>query len=176
MPFLAHLATGAAAKAVTPEANVIGLVVAAEALDLVHLPPISLVVDVPLWATHGLTMAAVWSAVVMLALRLLHRTLRVCLIYGAAVFSHWLLDFIAHPMGAVLADGSPQPADLPLVFADSPLVGLGLYNHSAPLAYAFEFGVTLLGVGVYAWFRRRARAATDPATGPAPTASERTLA
>lgn len=171
MPFLAHLATGAASKWVAPEANVIGLVVAAEALDLPHFPPVSLVVDVPLWVTHGLTMAVVWSAAVALVMRLFRRSPRVCWTYGAVVFSHWVLDVIAHPMGAIMGDGSPQPADLPLAFEGSPLVGLGLYNHSAPLAYALEFGVTALGVAAYLWYRRRARVGADAS----PDAAERAL-
>lgn len=159
MPLLAHLATGAAGKWAAPEANVLGLVVAAEALDLAHFPPVSLIVEVPLWVTHGLLMSAVWSAVVIVVMRTLGKETRVSVVYGLAVFSHWILDFVAHPMGAVMGAGTPLPPDIPLAFPGSPLVGLGLYNHSSVTAYAFEFGVTLVGVGAYVAFRRRQRRA-----------------
>ncbi len=162
MPLIAHLATGMAGKWAAPEANAFGLAVAAEALDLAHFPPVSLFVDVPFWVTHGLLMSAVWSAVVVVVMRTLGKKTRVCVVYGLAVFSHWILDFVAHPMGAIMGNGSPLPPDIPLAFPGSPLVGLGLYNHSSVTAYAFEFGVTLIGVGAYVWFKRRERETALP--------------
>ena len=159
MPLIAHLATGIAGKWAAPKANALGLVVAAEALDLPHFPPVSLLVEVPFWVTHGLLMSLVWSAVVVGVMRLLGKQTRVCVVYGLAVFSHWILDFIAWPMGAVTGDGSPLAANIPLAFPGSPMVGLGLYNHSSVTAYAFELGVTVVGVGAYVRFKRRERAA-----------------
>ena len=162
MPLIAHLATRMAGKWAAPEANALGLVVAAEALDLPHFPPVSLIVEVPFWVTHGLLMSVVWSAVVVGVMRLLGKQTRVCVVYGLAVFSHWILDFIAWPMGAVTGDGSPLTESLPLALSGSPMVGLGLYNHSSVTAYAFELGVTLVGVGAYVWFKRRERADALP--------------
>jgi hypothetical protein len=48
---------------------------------------------------------------------------------GLVVFSHWILDFVSHPMWP-----SVQP-DLPLLFAGSPTVGLGLWrSHGGAIA------------------------------------------
>lgn len=60
------------------------------------------------------------------------------------VFSHWVLDFISHPMGL----GKPLPPDLPLLFEGSPKVGLGLYN-SVAAAVPVELGLFAAGIVVY---------------------------
>lgn len=59
--------------------------------------------------SHGLFMAAVWSLLGFALAFLLSRHLRTGLIIGALVFSHWVLDFISHPMGM----GKKLPPDLP---------------------------------------------------------------
>jgi hypothetical protein len=65
------------------------------------------------------------------------------LIIGALVLSHWVLDFISHPMGM----GKELPPDLPLLFGNSTRVGLGLYN-SLPAALGTEFVPTLTVIGL----------------------------
>jgi membrane-bound metal-dependent hydrolase YbcI (DUF457 family) len=155
MSAIAHVGAGMALKWAAPEDNVVALAIAAEVIDLVYFPPFSLFMKVPLSLTHGLFMAAVWSAVAVAIMFALRKKPRGALVMGLAVYSHWIIDFITHPMGAIMPGGSPQPPDLPLLFSGSPTVGLGLYNHSAVVAYVFEFGVTLLGVGAYVAFKIR---------------------
>ena len=57
-------------------------------------------------------------------------------IVGAAVVSHWGLDLIVH-----------RP-DLPLFPGGGPRLGLGLWN-SLPATLAAEFGLFILGIGLY---------------------------
>ena len=154
MAGLAHVGIGFALKWAAPKAPVVGLVVAAEALDLLMIPLLAAPAGTDtLSITHGLFMAGVWSFAAAIVSALFRRGARTSLVLGAAVFSHWVLDFITHPMGAVFG-GRPAPPDLPLFFASSPRVGLGLYNRSFFLAVAFDLGLTLAGIAAYVAFRR----------------------
>jgi hypothetical protein len=65
-------------------------------------------------------------------------------IIGLLGFSHWVLDFVSHPMGM----GKELPPDLPLLFAGSPKVGLGLYN-SVAAALITDFGLLAVGMAIY---------------------------
>jgi membrane-bound metal-dependent hydrolase YbcI (DUF457 family) len=90
-------------------------------LDLYYMP-----------YTHGLISALLWSLGAMLLYRLLRKgaTARAGLVVAAAVFSHWVLDFIVHT------------PDLPL-YGNSAKVGLGLWNYpwiSFPLEVVVFFG------------------------------------
>jgi hypothetical protein len=153
MAALAHVGIGFAMKWAAPKAPLLGLIIASEALDLLLLPLLLAPRGTDVQSlTHGLFMALVWSASGALVAGLLRCELRVSLVLGAAVFSHWILDFITHPMGAIFG-GQPLPPDLPLFFADSARVGLGLYNHSYALAVAFDLAVTLLGIAAYVAYR-----------------------
>ena len=59
-------------------------------------------------------------------------------------------------MGAVFG-GHPIEPDLPLRFASSPNVGLGLYNYSITTAYIVEYGTIAIGIGVYVFYTLRQR-------------------
>lgn len=62
------------------------------------------------------------------------------------VSSHWALDFIVHP------------PDLPLLFKNSPMVGLGLWTSGPGLAASIVLELVLLGGGLavfLAWRRRK---------------------
>jgi len=154
MAALAHVGVGLALKWAAPKAPVIALVVAAETLDLMMIPLLAAPAGTDAMSlTHGLFMAGTWSILAIILAAMLHSGPRTSLVLGAAVFSHWILDFITHPMGAVFG-GKPLPPDLPLFFAGSPRVGLGLYNFSYPLAVGFDLGVTIAGVAAFIAFRR----------------------
>jgi hypothetical protein len=64
--------------------------------------------------SHGLLMAGVWSAVAAAVAARVYRDRRTGGVIGLVVFSHWLLDFVAHAR------------DPPVLFDGSPRVGLGL--------------------------------------------------
>ena len=67
-------------------------------------------------------MSVIWSVLALGITALITRNRRSSIIVGLVVLSHWVLDFISHPM-------YPETdADLPLLFAGSPKVGLGLWH------------------------------------------------
>jgi hypothetical protein len=92
-------------------------------LDLYYMP-----------FTHSLLAAVLWSLAVAGLFRALapRARARSAAILGAAVFSHWVLDFLVH-----------RP-DLPL-YDDTAKVGLGLWNLPV-LAFLLEAGMLFGGI------------------------------
>jgi hypothetical protein len=95
--------------------------------------------------THGLFMSAALSAAIFMIAAFAYRKARPVLALAAAFFSHWLLDFVSHPMGL----GKQAAPDIYLFFQGSPLVGLGLFN-SVVAALITELGVFAAGIALYA--------------------------
>lgn len=95
-------------------------------LDLYYMP-----------YTHGLLSSFAWAVAAYLAWRLWRRGQGslAALVLAAAVFSHWVLDFLVH-----------RP-DLPL-WGDSAKVGLGLWNYPV-VAFLLEVGLFFGGMMVY---------------------------
>ena len=163
MAALVHVAVGVAFRPLSRKVPVWVLIVATEVLDLMALLLGLIGIEragyIP-WS-HGLAMSVVWSVAFGALSIWIFRNYRTGLLIGLLVFSHWLIDLITHPMGAVFG-GHPSAPDLPLLFGGSPMVGLGLYNYSIVLAYIVEYGTTALGIGVYILYvlkRRRMRKA-----------------
>ena len=96
--------------------------------------------------SHSLITAILWSIVAAIAYRGLCSRLgfaytkSAALIVGVAVFSHWILDLIAHPR------------DLP-IYDNTWKVGFGLWNYRDP-EFALEIG--LLGAGIMLYLLRNA--------------------
>jgi hypothetical protein len=104
-------------------------------LDLYYMP-----------YTHSLIGAAAWSLAAYVVYRLWRRANgRAAVLVGLAVFSHWVLDFVAH-----------RP-DLPL-YDDTAKVGLGLWNLPA-LAFLIE--LLLLFGFLWAFLRTQAARKTS---------------
>ena len=146
-----HIAVGFAAKRVAPKASLGVLLLSATALDTlcgvflltgIERTDPSGVSHIP-WS-HGLLMAVIWSLVGLGLAYLVSRDRRTSVVIGLLVFSHWVLDFISHPMGM----GRELPPDLPLLFGGSAKVGLGLYN-SIPAAIVTDFGLLIGGIIIY---------------------------
>lgn len=170
MAAIAHLGLGFAAKPFAPEINVGFLLIGSEALDLLWygfstvglegMPKPGTPGHPPYW-DHSLLMAVVWSLLFgLLAAAFVRRggrKARVAIVFGLVVFSHWVLDFITHPMTAVMPKGVVDKG-LPLAFGDSPLVGLGLYRTMTGV-WATEIGLTAVGLSVYILTKIRARRA-----------------
>src|SRR5438045_4942639 len=101
--------------------------------------------------SHSLITAIAWSAGAALCYKPLCRWLRytytksAALIVGAAVFSHWVLDFVAHPR------------DLP-IYDDRWKVGLGLWNYRDP---EFALEIALLAGGIILYVARNVIPATQ---------------
>ncbi|MBX7248044.1 MAG: hypothetical protein K1X35_03230 [Caulobacteraceae bacterium] len=152
--FIGHYAVGLAAKSIAPRAPLWTLVGASQFLDLgfstlimtgaesyrvdSSLPGNPFVLNIP-W-THSLLMALVWSAVATGLARAFRMPLKVALVVGAVVFSHWILDFISH-----------RP-DLAFYPGGDPVLGLGFWNLPVP-EMALEVGLLAVGGGI--WVARR---------------------
>ncbi len=149
--FIGHPAAAFAAKRVAPRIGLGTLVAAAIGLDLLWpfftlagiehfridpgntaFTPIDFY-DYP-W-THSMAMALVWSAIAAVVYRLFRKPWRDAIVVGAAVFSHWILDFVTHG------------PDLPL-WPGGPKVGMGLWN-SKPLTISVEGLLFAICLGLY---------------------------
>src|SRR5438105_1219383 len=91
--------------------------------------------------SHSLITALLWSVVAALCYKPLCRwrgygyTKSAALVVGVAVFSHWILDLIAHP------------GDLP-IYDNTAKVGFGLWNYRDP-EFALEIALLALGIVLY---------------------------
>jgi hypothetical protein len=150
--FLGHYAVAFAAKRVAPGTSLGTLFIATQFVDLlwplflllglehVRINPGDTVVtplefyDYPL--THSLAGALAWSVLLGGIYYGFRRNLKVSLIVGGLVASHWLLDLVVH-----------RP-DLPIGPGGGRALGLGLWN-SLPGTLLVEFGLFAAGIAVY---------------------------
>jgi hypothetical protein len=149
--FIGHHAAGFAGKRLAPQVSLGTLFFAAMFLDL--LWPILLLLDLehvridpgntaftPLDfydypISHSLLTVVGWSMAVAVGYRIVRKTWSGAAVVGAAVLSHWVLDFVTH-----------RP-DLPL-WPGGPLVGLGLW-HSVPATIAVESLLFIATLAIY---------------------------
>lgn len=149
--FFGHIGVALAAKPAAPKTSLGVFLIAACAIDILCGVFVLLGMEsyypngtgVLHWS-HGLFMSVVWSVLTMGIAFIITRDKRISLVIGLLVFSHWVLDFVSHPMGM----GKTLPPDLPLLFGNSPKVGLGLYN-SVIGAFITEFGILIAGSIIY---------------------------
>jgi hypothetical protein len=94
--------------------------------------------------SHSLIAAILWSVVAAIAYKTvcsrrgcLYRKYA-ALIVGLAVFSHWVLDLIAHPRDLAIYDNTWK-------------VGFGLWNYRHP---EFALEVALLAIGIMLYLKR----------------------
>ncbi len=151
MAALGHIGVGLAAKRVAPEVPIGAMLLAVEASDILWGVFALTGIDKPSGAfpnpgpapwSHGLFMSVVWSVLAGLLAARIYRRNRTGVVIGGLVFSHWVLDFITHPMWP------NRVPDLPLLFKGSPMVGLGLYSSTA-VSLVIDFGLVLLGAAIY---------------------------
>lgn len=151
-----HYASAFALSAAVPRAPLWALCVAAQAVDIAwsvfvvtgieaaHVEPgftaSNGLVLAQVVYSHSLVGAFAWALGAGLLAFAWRRDAAVSLVLAAAVASHWFLDLPMHT------------PDLPLAGADSPKLGLGLWNQPL-LAFGLEAGLLLLS----GWaFSRRA--------------------
>lgn len=160
MAGIAHTAVGLAVKPLAPEINVGWLILGASLLDILWFAFWAVGLETwgpaahPPWWDHSLLMAIVWSVLFgllasWLGRRSRHRT-RIGIVFGLMVFSHWVLDWVTHPMTALV----PTDVGLPIAFSKSPLIGLGLYR-SITAVWITEVGGFLVGLTIYILWRLR---------------------
>src|SRR6267143_4186500 len=134
MAALAHIAVGLAASRAVPKPpsmsqfkHMVVFVLLADALDLIWrvlcLAGIEHDPSPGPWS-HGLFMSVVWSAIAVLVAWRVSDSVRTGVLVGLVVYSRWVLDYITHPMTALI----PSDPVLLLLFDGSPEVGLGLYR------------------------------------------------
>jgi hypothetical protein len=166
---LGHCAVGLAAKPVVPKVPLGILLLATMMLDVLAIAFGWMGIEggktgIP-WS-HSLFMCVIWSLVAGLLCSRIYHSRRAGVVIGLLVFSHWMLDFISHPIPFPSFSwrtwqwsyGHPLAPDLPLLFASSPKVGLGLYNSiSAAEATALELVMLVLGGVVYVSYAARKR-------------------
>ena len=158
-----HLGVAFAAKTLVPKAPLWTLLVASEALDFLSFGFIMLGIEkmavsqigfeygiqtitpgsVP-WS-HGLFISVVWSLIFTAIAYLFLKDWKTSGMIGLVTFSHWILDFIVHP------------PDLPLLFNNSPVLGLGLWTSGPGLILSIILELALLvgGVAIYLVERKR---------------------
>ncbi len=161
MSGLGHLAPAFAAKSVTPKTPLWILLIASETNDLLSLlfsavgiepKAVLTVMDfkqgikylepvISPWS-HGLFMSVLWAILAAAIVYLFYRDRRTSVVIGSVVFSHWLLDLLMH-------------SNLPLFFAGSPQVGLGLENSGTGFLLVTILDLLLLASGLVIYFRAR---------------------
>lgn len=159
MAAVAHLGIGFAAKPLAPKVPIWVLLIASELLDILWLAFYVIGVDRNVsmdraspWS-HGLFMSSVWSIAAGCIAAFVYRDPRSSIVIASVVFSHWLLDLITHPMGAIFG-GKVLSPDLPLLMSGSRRVGLGLYNHSFFLAAFSDVTIFLVGMAIYRNYKK----------------------
>ena len=91
--------------------------------------------------SHSLITAILWSVVAALVYKAVcsrhgyHCNKSALLIVGLAVFSHWLLDLVAHPRDLAIYDNTWK-------------VGFGLWNYRGP-EFALEIALLAGGIALY---------------------------
>ncbi len=156
-----HFGVALAAKPLAPKAPLWLLLVASEGIDLLFFlfsmiglerqavsrssleQGIQIVTPGILYWSHGLFMAIIWSIAAFFLSYVFLKERRAAIAVGLVFFSHWILDFIVH-----------QP-DLPLFFAGSLDVGLGLWGSGPGLIISGILEILLLAGGLYIYLRWR---------------------
>jgi hypothetical protein len=157
MAGLAHIGAGFMAKRVVPSISIWIILLASEFIELLWiffaLIGLESLGNSP-WS-HSLFMSIIWSILFGIIMAINYKNYKNGIVLGIIVFSHWIIDFITHPMGAI--SGTPNmAADLPIFFGNTPKAGLGLYNHSMMLSIVIDVGITILGIALYiSWIIRQ---------------------
>jgi hypothetical protein len=178
---IGHFSVGLAAKPLAPKVPLGILLLATWILDVLAIvfgfAGIERGGSAGLPWSHGLFMSVVWSVLAALLAARIYRDQRAGVVVGLLVFSHWVLDFVSHPIPFSTFSwrswqwsyGHPLASDLPLFFGGSPKVGLGLYNTVSPVeATVLEFGMFVPGAAVYAGFIVKRRRKSSTATSESP--------
>lgn len=162
MSGIGHLAVGFALKPTAPQVPLWVLLAASETNDLLYFvftkvgieKEVNITIDFQQgvrylststnpWS-HGLFMSSVWAAAAASIAYLVYRDRRAASVVGLTVFSHWLLDFLMH-------------SNLPLFFAGSPLLGIGLENTGPGLIFMTALDLCLVAGGLVIYFLNRKR-------------------
>jgi hypothetical protein len=87
-------------------------------------------------------MSLLWAILAAAIVYLFYRDQRTSVVIGCVVFSHWFLDLLMH-------------SNLPLFFAGSTQVGLGLENSGLGFLFMTILDLLLLASAIVIYFRAR---------------------
>jgi hypothetical protein len=151
MSGLGHLGVGLAVRKSAPQTPLVVLLLAPMLLDIIWMIFSIAGIQSSAWS-HGLFMSVIWSLLAAVLAGFVTHHFRTGLMIGLLVFSHWLVDFITHPMGFIF----PKDTGVPLFFEGSPIVGLGLYNTLGGVIIG-ELILIVPGIVIYALTLRKLR-------------------
>jgi len=167
MPALAHIGIGLAAKRFAPQIPLWALLISAMFIDI-----LAFMFLFATWISHGLFMSVIWSIIATLITALITKrlnskneqnkitktpswsreSLRITIIIGFLVFTHWVLDFIGWPMSVI----DPNATGVPILFDDNVNIGLGVYSTWFG-ALLMDIGVFVVGFAVYLHYVKRVK-------------------
>ena len=139
MPALAHFGIALVTKKFTPHIPLWILLTSAMLLDLLSF----VFILAPLWTSHGLFMALVWTVLTM------------AITYTSIKFSESKNKnnkIIGWPMTVI----NPNSIGTPLLFDDGVNIGLGVYRTWVG-ALSMDIGVFILGLVVYLLYLKKAK-------------------
>jgi hypothetical protein len=167
MAGLAHLGVGLAAKPLEPRINVWILILLAWGIDFIwagfllagleFYPSDEVITPTPY--SHSLVMSLFWTGLAALIAWFISKDRRITWVVGLVFFSHWIIDFISHPMTAVF----PNDTKLLLFMEGSPELGLGVWQTQLGVTIG-EYGTAGVGLAIYIYWRFR-QARQKAATG-----------
>lgn len=153
MPAFGHLGIGLVTKRFEPQIPLWTLLLSTMIIDILAV----IFITAPLWWTHGLIMALVWSGlsiiVVIFTIKLLNyknrqndvkysnkRIIHSSVVIGVLVFSHWVHDLIGWSMWSTA---------IPLFFNDTMTIMLPIQTNLIIGLILVEFGPFIFGLIVY---------------------------
>ena len=159
MGLFGHIGLGLAFKKVAPRILLWILLLSTMVIDI----PAIIFFSAPLWITHSLFMAAIWSLTAMgiaafISLYLNSRDpsnekitapikiLNTSLVIGFLLFSHWIIDFIGWSMTS---------NSIPLFFNDSQTIMLDIQTNIIIAALIMEIGPLIAGLTIYILYLKR---------------------
>ena len=150
MAGIEHTGVGFIAKKWTPHIHLAVLLVATEVIDIIWIIFMAAGMNESLnhTLTHSLLMSALWSAVAGLIAAGIYKGAKEGLVIGLLVFSHWIVDFITHPMTFLF----PDAFGLPLYPGSPAELGLGLYR---TLPGIIIFWLLIMGSGLTFYLSHR---------------------
>ncbi len=150
MAGIEHTGIGLIAKKWTPQVHLAVLMVSTEIIDILWIGFMIFGMNEELnhGLTHSLLMSALWSALAGIIAAGIYKGIKEGIVIGLMVFSHWIVDFITHPMTFLF----PQAFGLPLYPGSPPVFGLGVYR---TLPGIIIFWVLIMGTGIILYASHR---------------------
>ena len=149
MGLFGHLGLGLITKRFTHEIPLWSLLLSTMLIDL---PAIFLSNLIPLWLTHGLIMAAIWSILTSICtINIIKKSnsklpvMSTSIILGLLVFSHWVIDLFGWSMMNI---------GIPLFFNDVQLLILPIQMNLIIGALIIEISPFILGLIIFLQYYR----------------------